>query len=98
MIPHEKKIATGMASEFTAAKWLIKQGYNIYWRTRDNDPIDFVAVNKDNGEVLKVDVKSASIRKTWKPGTVISRKLSDYQKILGVKILYVFKNGECKFK
>lgn len=98
MIPYEQKIIKGMSAEFQAAQWLISKGYNIYWRTRDCDPIDFVAVNTSNGEVLKIDVKTASIRKTWKPGTMISRKVSKYQKILGVKILYVFKNGKCKFK
>jgi Holliday junction resolvase-like predicted endonuclease len=98
MIPYQQKIVKGMTAEFQAAQWLIGKGYNIYWRTRDCDPIDFVAVNTNNGEVLKVDVKTASIRKTWKPGTLIARKETKYQQILGVKILYVFKDGKCKFK
>jgi len=62
------------------------------------DPIDLVAVHRSTGKVLKIDVKTASIRKTWKPGTMISRTQSKYQKQLGVKILYVFKDGSCKFK
>jgi hypothetical protein len=91
------KIKLGMKSEFIAASFL-SDDYLIYWRTQDNDPIDFVAVHRITGEVLKLDVKTASIRKTWKPGTTIARKLSSEQERLGVKILYVYKDGSCKFK
>ena len=87
-----------MQSEFIAAAWLSKKNYTVYWRTQDNDVIDLVAVHRVTGKVKKIDVKTASIRKTWKPGKLISRIESDYQKKLGVKILYVFKNGECKWK
>lgn len=87
-----------MQSEFIAASWLVQNNYTIYWRSQDNDVIDFVAVHRVTGKCLKIDVKTASIRKTWKPGTVISRNLSKYQKQLGVKILYVYKDGSCKFK
>ena len=87
-----------MQSEFIAAAWLIKKNYTIYWKTQDNDVIDIIAVHRVTGKVLKIDVKTASIRKTWKPGTLIQRVQSKYQKQLGVKILYVFKDGSCKFK
>lgn len=87
-----------MQSEFVAAAWLIKKNYTIYWKTQDNDVIDIIAVHRVTGNVLKIDVKTASIRKTWKPGTMINRTQSKYQKQLGVKILYVFKDGSCKFK
>ena len=87
-----------MQSEFIAASWLSKKNYLIYWKTQDNDVIDLIAVHRITGAVIKVDVKTASIRKTWKPGTMINRKESKYQKQLGVKILYVFKDGRCKFK
>lgn len=87
-----------MQSEFVAAAWLIKKNYTVYWKTQDNDVIDIVAVHRVTGKVLKIDVKTASIRKTWKPGTIVNRTQSKYQKQLGVKILYVFKDGSCKFK
>ena len=93
-----EKIAKGVQSEFIAAAWLSKKNYTIYWRTQDNDVIDLVAVHRVTGKVLKIVVKTASYRKTWKPGTMINRKESEYQKQLGVKILYVFKDGSCKFK
>ena len=92
------KIRKGLESEFIAASWLTKNNYTIYLKTQDNDPIDLVAVHRITGSVIKVDVKTASIRKTWKPGSLIARKQSKYQQQLVVKILYVFKNGSCKFK
>ena len=85
-----------MQSEFIGAAWLSKNNYLVYWKTQDNDVIDLIAVHRITGTVIKVDVKTASYRK--RPGTMIFRKLSNYQKQLGVKILYVFKNGECKWK
>tara|TARA_R110002051_G_scaffold286414_1_gene348988 strand:- start:8380 stop:8700 length:321 start_codon:yes stop_codon:yes gene_type:complete len=97
-LSYTSKITIGLHSEFTAAAWLTNKGYTIYWKTQDCDPIDFIAVHRDTGECLKIDVKTASIRKTWKPGTMITRIQSKYQKKLGVKILYVFKDGSCKFK
>tara|TARA_R100000655_G_scaffold105846_1_gene154477 strand:- start:305 stop:601 length:297 start_codon:yes stop_codon:yes gene_type:complete len=93
-----EKIAKGMQSEFIASAWLTKKNYTIYWKTQDNDVIDIVAVHRVTGKVLKIDVKTASIRKTWRPGTIVHRTQSKYQKQLGVKILYVFKDGSCKFK
>ena len=93
-----EKIAKGMQSEFIASAWLVKNNYTVYWKTQDNDVIDLVAVHRVTGKTLKIDVKTASIRKSWKPGTMISRNQSKYQKQLGVKILYVFKDGSCKFK
>ena len=90
------KIKLGLQSEFTAAAWLSKNNYLVYWKTQDNDVIDLIAVHRITGAVIKVDVKTASYRK--RTGYMISRKLSKYQKQLGVKILYVFKNGECKWK
>lgn len=87
-----------MQSEFIAAAWLSKKNYTVYWKTQDNDVIDIVAVHRVTGKVLKIDVKTASIRKTWRPGTIVHRTQSKYQKQLGVKILYVFKDGSCKFK
>tara|TARA_R110002020_G_scaffold428658_1_gene638209 strand:+ start:367 stop:663 length:297 start_codon:yes stop_codon:yes gene_type:complete len=97
-VSYTDKIKLGMKSEFKAAAWLQDKNYSVFWRTQDNDVIDFVAVHRVTGKTILVDVKTASFRKTWKPGTMIGRNQSKYQKQLGVKILYVFKNGECKWK
>ena len=88
----------GQHSEFIAAAWLIRQNYLVYIKTQDNDPIDLVAVHRDNGEVLKLDVKSVSIRKTGpKKGYRISRIVNEHQKKIGVKLLYVYDDGRCDF-
>tara|TARA_R100001244_G_scaffold2589_2_gene4027 strand:+ start:1516 stop:1821 length:306 start_codon:yes stop_codon:yes gene_type:complete len=97
MTYHFSKIMKGQHSEFTAAAWLIKQNYLVYIKTQDNDPMDIVAINRVNGETLKIDVKSVSIRKTWKPGTRICRVPTKYQKQLGIIILYVYSDGRCDF-
>ena len=91
------KIMKGQHSEFIAAGWLVKQNYLVYFKTQDNDPMDLVAVGRDTGNVLKIDVKSVSFRKTWKPGTRICRVTTPYQKQLGIIILYVYPDGRCDF-
>ena len=88
----------GQQSEFVAAAWLIKQNYLVYIKTQDNDPIDLIAVDRGTGEVLKLDVKSVSIRKTGpKKGYRISRIVNEHQKKIGVKLLYVYDDGRCDF-
>jgi Holliday junction resolvase-like predicted endonuclease len=91
------KTMKGQHSEFTAAAWLIKQNYLVYIKTQDNDPIDLVAVHRDNGKVQKFDVKSVSIRKTGRVGDRINRVLNKHQKKIGVKLLYVYDDGRCDF-
>tara|TARA_Y100001951_G_C11177763_1_gene204109 strand:+ start:65 stop:349 length:285 start_codon:yes stop_codon:yes gene_type:complete len=88
----------GQHSEFIAAAWLIKQNYLVYIKTQDNDPIDLVAVHRGTGDVQKFDVKSVSIRKSGpKKGHKINRVLSEHQKKIGVKLLYVYVDGRCDF-
>ena len=88
----------GQHSEFIAAAWLIKQNYLVYIKTQDNDPIDLIAVHRGNGEVLKLDVKSVSIRRSGpKKGYRISRIVNEHQKKIGVKLLYVYDDGRCDF-
>ena len=95
---HFSKVMKGQHSEFVAADWLIKQNYLEYIKTQDNDPIDLIAVDRGTGEVLKLDVKSVSIRKTGpKKGYRISRIVNEHQKKIGVKLLYVYDDGRCDF-
>ena len=91
------KVMKGQRSEFMAAAWLISINYLVYVKTQDNDPMDLVAIHRNTGDVLKIDVKSVSFKKTWKPGTRICRVPSKYQKQLGVIILYVYPDGRCDF-
>ena len=92
------KIKKGQHSEFIAAAWLISINYLVYVKTQDNDPIDLVAVHRNTGDVLKLDVKSVSYRKTG-PKKVhrINRILNELQKKIGVKLLYVYEDGRCDF-
>jgi hypothetical protein len=95
---HISKVMKGQYSEFVAAAWLIKQNYLVYIKTQDNDPIDLIAVDRGTGEVLKLDVKSVSIRKSGpKKGYRISRIVNEHQKKIGVKLLYVYDDGRCDF-
>ena len=94
---HFSKVMKGQHSEFIAAAWLIKQNYLVYIKTQDNDPIDLIAVHRDNGEVQKFDVKSVSIRKTGRVGDRINRVLNKHQQKIGVKLLYVYDDGRCDF-
>ena len=90
------KTMKGQRSEFLAAAWLISINYLVYVKTQDNDPIDLVAVHRNTGEVLKLDVKTVSYRKTGRrKGDTINRVPSDAQKKIGVKLLYVYKDGRC---
>ena len=92
------KTMKGQRSEFMAAAWLISINYLVYFKSQDNDPIDLVAIHRNTGDVLKLDVKTVSIRKSGpKKGYRISRIVNKYQKKLGVKLLYVYADGRCDF-
>ena len=92
------KVMKGQRSEFIAAAWLISRNYLVYFKTQDNDPIDLIAVHRNNGEVLKLDVKTVSFRKTGpKKGHRINRIVNEHQKKIGVKLMYVYKDGRCDF-
>ena len=91
-------VEKGLISEDKASIWLIKNGYYVFIRKQEGIPIDLVAVNKESGDVLKIDVKSISFRKTGKIGTKINRVLKPHQKQLGIKLMYVHENGECNLK
>ena len=98
MVLHSKMTKTmkGQWAEFTAAAWLVTKGYLIYPKHQDNDPIDLVAVDRNTGRTLKIDVKSVSIRESGRrKGDTINRVPSDAQKKIGVKLLYVYKDGRC---
>ena len=110
MVPHSRtyygqlleedmtKVMKGQRSEFIAAAWLISINYLVYVKTQDNDPIDLIAVHRNTGEVLKLDIKSVSYRKTGpKKGHRINRVLNEHQKKIGVTLLYVYPDGRCDF-
>ena len=91
------KTMKGQRSEFLAAAWLISINYLVYVKTQDNDPIDLIPVHRNTGEVLKLDVKTVSYRKTGRVGDRINRVVNKYQKKIGVTLLYVYPDGRCDF-
>ena len=92
------KTMKGQRSEFLAAAWLISINYLVYVKTQDNDPIDLVAVHRNTGDVLKLDVKTVSYRKTGRrKGDRINRIVNKHQKKIGVTLLYVYPDGRCDF-
>ena len=94
-MPHRfklPKIKKGMKSEQIAILYLIEKGYFVFKNLYGVGPADLIAIN-EKGALEIYDVKSESYRKTWKPGTRICRKLTQEQKKLKMKFIFVDKNG-----
>ena len=92
----DKKHLKGFESEMEAELWLTKLGYIVYTKKGVQSPIDVLCYHPGRHELLLVDVKSASYRKTGKKkGSVIYRSPSNIQKKMGVSILYVLEDGSC---
>ena len=91
------KIKKGMWAEQLAALYLIDKGYFVFKNLYGVGPADLIAIN-EKGAVEIYDVKSESYRKTWKPGTRICRKLTQEQKKLKMKFIFVERDGTCKVR
>jgi hypothetical protein len=97
-MPHRfklPKIKKGMQSEQIAILYLIEKGYFVFKNLYGVGPADLIAIN-EKGALEIYDVKSESYRKTWKPGTRICRKLTQEQKKLKMKFIFVDKDGGCR--
>ena len=97
-MPHRfklPKIKKGMKSEQIAILYLIEKGFFVFKNLYGVGPADIIAIN-EKGALEIYDVKSESYRKTWKPGTRICRKLTQEQKKLKMKFIFVDKNGGCR--
>jgi hypothetical protein len=97
-MPHRfklPKIKKGMQSEQIAILYLIEKGFFVFKNLYGVGPADLIAIN-EKGALEIYDVKSESYRKTWKPGTRICRKLTQEQKKLKMKFIFVDKNGGCR--
>ncbi len=79
------KNSDGKRCELLAANWLFSQGCFVYSPFLEQGPVDLIAINPD-GEVLLFDVKKVARRDN---GSIISRMLTDTQRKLGVKLMYV---------
>ena len=99
-MPHRfklPKIKKGMQSEQIAILYLIEKGYFVFKNLYGVGPADLIAIN-EKGAVEIFDVKTESYRKTWKPGTRICRRLTQEQKRLKMKFIFVDKDGTCKVR
>lgn len=81
-----QKIGDGKRGELLAADWLMSHGCYVFQPVTEQSPIDLIAL-APNGEFFYFDVKKVARRK--KDNTAISRTLTDTQRKLGVRLLYV---------
>ena len=91
------KLKKGMQSEQIAILHLIEKGFFVFKNLYGVGPADLIAIN-EKGAVEIFDVKTESYRKTWKPGTRICRRLTQEQKRLKMKFIFVDKDGTCKVR
>ena len=91
------KLKKGMQSEQIAILHLIQKGYFVFKNLYGVGPVDLIAIN-EKGAVEIFDVKTESYRKTWKPGTRICRRLTQEQRKLKMKFIFVDKDGTCKVR
>jgi Holliday junction resolvase-like predicted endonuclease len=91
---HLSKLKKGMKSEQIAILHLLEKGYFVFKNLYGVGPADLIAIN-EKGAVEIFDVKTESYRKTWKPGTRICRRLTQEQKKLKMKFIFVDKDGAC---
>ena len=78
----------GDISEFKAVIKFLQEGYWVFRNVQGSGPIDMVLVHKGTGAVRKIDVKTTSYRKSWKPGTKICRQRTPEQ--VELKVEYEF--------
>ena len=86
-----------MLAEQVAIQYLLQAGFFVFKNLYGVGPADLIAIN-EKGNVEIYDVKSESYRKTWKPGTRICRKLTQEQKKLKMKFIFVERDGTCKVR
>jgi hypothetical protein len=88
----------GGISELFACAHLIRLGYEVFRNVIANGPIDLIAV-KEN-KIIYIDVKTFTpyIKTDGSLGFADGNQLTDRQKELGVKLLFVTYDGECSFR
>ena len=81
----------GDINELRAAVKFLKEGYYVFKNISLKGPIDMVIVHEKTGKIRKIDVKTNTYRKSWKPGTRITRIPTKEQKRLGVEFVFLDK-------
>ena len=91
----DRKHKKGFTSHLHAIQYLTKLGYWVFVNISKLGPCDLIGLN-DKGEILLVDVKSTSKRKTGNfAGYYVKRVPTKQQKELGIRILMVSDDGSC---
>jgi hypothetical protein len=89
------KQVKGAIAENLAKNYFLNKGYLVFPNLTAQGCIDMVIINQNN-EIMKIDVKSVSIRE--RDGYPVMRSRTLLQKKLDVKLLYVDVNKrECWF-
>jgi len=89
------KQVKGTIAENLAKNYFLNKGYLVFPNLTAQGCIDMVVINKNN-EIMKIDVKSVSLRE--RDGYPVMRSRTLLQKKLDVKLLYVDINKrECWF-
>ena len=84
----------GDVNEFKAVIKFLQEGYWVFRNVKGTGPIDMVLVHRETGEMRKIDVKTTSYRKTWKPGTKICRQRTPEQIKLKVEYEFIEKDDD----
>jgi len=91
----DRKHKKGFTAHIHAIQYLTKLGYWVFDNISKLGPCDLIGLN-DKGEILLVDVKSTSKRKTGNfAGYFIKRSPTKLQKKLKIRILMVSDDGSC---
>lgn len=89
------KQVKGKVAENLAEIYFLKKGYLVFKSVTAQGCIDMIVINENN-EMMKIDVKSVSIRE--RDGYPVMRCRTLLQKKLDVKLLYVnIEKKECWF-
>ena len=87
----DKRKVLGDVNEYKATILFLKEGYMVFKNVSGAGPIDLVLVHQKTGEVRKIDVKTTSYRKSWRPGTKICRQRTPEQIKLKVELFFMEK-------
>ena len=90
----DPKKVPGDVNEFRAVIKFLQEGYMVFKNVSGAGPIELVLVHQETGEVRKIDVKTTSYRKSWKPGTRIHRQRSKEQVRLKVEFEFIDKDED----
>ena len=91
----DRKHKKGFTSHLHAIQYLTKLGYWVFDNISKLGPCDLIGLN-DKGEILLVDVKSTSKRRTGNfAGYYVKGVPTKQQKELGIRILMVSDDGSC---